>query len=47
MPEVSAVFIMVFRAPAFIKPHIVGLLIAILIACETVPVLPVPDDRVQ
>ena len=41
MPEFSAVFIIVERAPALIKPHRVGLLIARLMACETAPVLPV------
>ncbi len=41
MPELSAVLIMVLRAPALINPHRVGLLIARLIACETAPVLPV------
>ena len=40
MPDCSAVFIMAFLAPALIIPHNVGLLIAMLIACETVPVLP-------
>ncbi len=41
MPELSAVLIMVLRAPALINPHRVGLLIARLMACETAPVLPV------
>lgn len=41
MPELSAVFIMVLRAPALINPQRVGLLIARLMACETAPVLPV------
>ncbi len=41
MPELSAVLIMVLRAPALINPHRVGLLIVILTACETAPVLPV------
>ncbi len=41
VPELSAVLIMVLRAPALINPHRVGLLIARLMACETAPVLPV------
>ena len=39
VPELTAALIMVERAPALIDPHKVGLLIAILLACERAPVL--------
>ena len=45
MPALSAVFIIVFLAPAFMNPHSIGLLIARLMALETVPVLPVTHTQ--